>query len=184
MIRIYIGTNPDGSDERPAAVLRHSILSNTDADVEFVALGDGSGGTGFSEARYSIPTICDESYAIYLDADMLVLGDIRDLWSERMPMRWMSSETYPKGSSAVSVISCRIKMPWPINIKPYWYDQQLFEAGILWPTISRRWNCRDCWKVDYTQLIHYTDRSKQPWNHEPSRTIDTMWLAYEERMNA
>lgn len=182
MIRIYIGTNPDGSDERPAAVLRHSILSNTDADVEFVALGDSTGGTGFSEARYSIPEICDEAYAIYLDADMLVLGDIHKLYDYREARGWQSSNTYPQGSSAVSVIDCSIVLPKAENSKPYWYDVQLVKAGIMHPLIPREWNCRNYSDDGYTELIHYTDRSKQPWNHEPTRDIDAMWLDYERSM--
>ena len=84
-IRIFIGT--DESQVVPTAVLRHSITSRTDAAVKFHELTDLKTGleqdfyTGFSFYRWGIPSFCNYTgSAIYLDTDIVVLCDIRELW--------------------------------------------------------------------------------------------------------
>ena len=84
-IRVFIGT--DHSQNVPTAVLRHSILSRTASPVEFHEFKDLQTGleehfyTGFSFYRWGIPLSCGfKGRALYLDADIVVLGDIRELW--------------------------------------------------------------------------------------------------------
>ena len=183
MIPIYIGNAPDGRDKRAIAVLKHSILAQTSADVDIRLLNQpDTGGTGFSHARWSIPAQQHyEGYAIYLDSDMLVLEDIQDLYDYRRKGQWMSSVTFPHGSSAVSVIDCSVELPTARTKKPYHYDRFLVDAGIMIPTLPLEWNMRNAY-VHGTQLIHYTDRAKQPWLVEGDREIDRMWYQYEEDM--
>ena len=88
-IRIYIGTEP--KTEIACKVLQHSIISRTKAEVEFVEMigpeweypTDGiKVGTGFSLRRWMIPKAQGwRGYALYLDADQIVLGDVDHLWS-------------------------------------------------------------------------------------------------------
>jgi hypothetical protein len=183
MIPIYIGNAPDGRDKRAIAVLKHSILAHTDAPVAIHLLNrPDSGGTGFSTARWDIPAMQHyDGYAIYLDSDMLVLGDIRELWYLKQRGHWVTSVTYPHGSSAVSVIDCSVTLPVARTRKPYYYDIYLTDAGIMKPEIPLEWNMRNAY-LDGTQLIHYTKRSLQPWLVEGDREIDRMWYRYEEDM--
>ena len=181
MIPIYIGNAPDGRDKRAIAVLTHSIKAHTEASVDIRLLDrTASGGTGFSHARWEIPVLrFHRGFAIYLDSDMLVLGDVQELWDYRERGMWMSSMTYPHGSSAVSVIDCSLMLPTGRTKKPYYYDQFLVEKGIMVPIIPLEWNMRNAY-VDGTQLIHYTKRALQPWLVEGDREIDRMWYRYEE----
>ena len=84
-IRVFIGT--DDSQNVPTAVLQHSILSLIASSVEFHELRDLQTGleehfyTGFSFYRWGIPSSCGfKGRALYLDVDIVVLCDIRELW--------------------------------------------------------------------------------------------------------
>lgn len=90
-IRIFVGS----SEEHwlPIKVLQHSILWNTSSDVEFLPLYESAltipptnkTPTAFSLQRFTIPEICDfRGRAIYLDSDMVVYADIRELWEHDM----------------------------------------------------------------------------------------------------
>jgi len=88
MIRIFCGT--ETKTKVAELVLEHSIRKRTQAEVEFIPMGDYEPwliskyvhqATGFSLRRFLIPQYCNfEGRAIYMDADQLVLGDIQELW--------------------------------------------------------------------------------------------------------
>ena len=86
-IRIYLGTEPKTLIAQK--VLEHSIRRNTKAAVEITPMVGPDWeyptegikvGTGFSLRRWMIPKACNyQGYAIYLDADQLVFGDVAEL---------------------------------------------------------------------------------------------------------
>lgn len=92
MIRIFVGSEPD--QRIAAAVLKSSILRRTSDPVEFCESWTHEtgwhraligyprlGGTLFSFWRWLVPLLCEyRGRAIYLDADQVVLTDIRALW--------------------------------------------------------------------------------------------------------
>ena len=109
MIHVYIGCNPNGSDDRPATVLERSIVANTDANVKFHRIGDGTGSTGFSGSRFLLAQASITSeYAIYLDSDMLVFGDIEELYDYRREGKWVGCTSIRRQkvvpASCVSVV--------------------------------------------------------------------------------
>jgi len=58
--------------------------------------------TEFTFSRYLVPYLCDyEGQAVFLDADMLVMGDIHELASNANP------------TCGVSVVKNRIRFEWP-----------------------------------------------------------------------
>ena len=82
MIRIFIGTDGDFHQDAEK-VIEYSIRKNTEQEVDlnFIRPGYKNGVTGFTNHRFIIPELCNyEGYAIYLDVDMLVLGDLSELW--------------------------------------------------------------------------------------------------------
>lgn len=92
MIRIFVGS--EEKTRLAAAVLRYSVESRTEHDIEWTIMdGDaegfsvpedihGMGGTGFTFRRFLIPYQCGfEGKAIYMDADQIALRNISTLWN-------------------------------------------------------------------------------------------------------
>ena len=88
MIRVFIGYD----ERQPLSynVLQHSINERASMPVSITALKLSSmpitrkGLTPFTFSRFLVPWLCEyEGHAIFLDADMLVTGDIADLWALR-----------------------------------------------------------------------------------------------------
>lgn len=156
MIPIYIGIS-----ERfrfLEGMTAQSILDNTDADVEIIHLYPEieSGCTGFSDVRYTIRK------GIYLDVDMIVLGDIAELWSYHREGYFVCMQD---GQTEVSVIDC---IHHCIN------KHEQYKLPKL-PIIPLEWNTVDGWydenrKAVYrqgvpenTKLFHFTALESQPW---------------------
>ena len=191
MIRVFIGAHGP-QDERPRRVLEHSIRENTEYDVEFNTCGDGSGRTAFSSGRWNVPALCDyEGFAIYMDSDMLVFADIKQLWDYRSEGEWA---TTPVGNS-VSVIDCSAFKDLKPNLHRKHYRRLM--AGRYSDYIPIRWNVLDripkpgpehpvdWYPPDDTNILHYTLVGLQPWGvnwprpHMGERRIDRLWLDYE-----
>ena len=146
MIPVYIGISErfrflEGMTER-------SILKNTNADVKIVHLYPEveSGCTGFSNVRYTIKK------GIYLDVDMIVLGDIAELWAYHRQGKFVCMQD---GSTAVSVIDCDHNCTNKT-------EQHLLPKESI---IPREWNMED--KVELgMKLLHFTNMHTQPWFSE------------------
>ncbi len=96
MIRIFIGYDP----AEPVAyhVLAHSIITRSSVPVSITPVGNtvlnhhlwqrprgDHDSTEFSNARFLVPKLCGFSgEAIFMDCDMLCLGNIADLWKQRV----------------------------------------------------------------------------------------------------
>ena len=90
LIRVFVGTAPKWEAHEP--VLEYSIQKNTSEPVEvnFIRGLEPSGCTGFTNNRFAVPELAGhEGYTIYLDIDMVVLGDIAELWEYRKPGMWV-----------------------------------------------------------------------------------------------
>lgn len=174
MIPIYIGIS-----ERfrfLEGMTSQSILDNTNADVEIIHLYPEieSGCTGFSDVRYTIKK------GIYLDVDMVVLGDIKELWDYRKESYFVCLKD---GQTEVSVIdcnhSCRNKNE----------QHKLPKKN----DIPMEWNVTDAWresgKVIYrqgvpenTKLFHFTALQSQPWFHDhPNKEAVKLYEHYKPR---
>ena len=159
IIPVYIGTSErfrcvHGMTER-------SIARNTTAEVciQHVYAQPESGCTGFTNVRYGI------RYGIYLDCDMVVLGDIAELWSYRQPGAFVCLED---GSTEVAVIDCEHACT---NKR---------EEGLLPKvcTIPLTWNSEDR-LVEGAKLLHFTDLNTQPWFHpHPDPAVVALYRDY------
>ena len=192
-IRIFIGT--DDTQVVPTAVLKHSILSRTRAEVEFRDLRNLETGlenlfyTGFSFYRWGIPSFCNfEGRAIYLDADIVVLCDIRELWDlnvaghshlarprPRFRVRQLRLQRLGGAYASVMLIDCAHARNW--NFRAWCEraaDDRDFYKQVMWclpgsPTASGRgdlpkeYNDLDRHEPGRTKVIHYTALPDQPW---------------------
>lgn len=100
-IKVFVGCDPNNSDLEQLMVLDYSIHKHTSAPVEIIWMqlsrdpkrfwySDPDTGAGwnttkwptpFSGFRWAIPEYCNhEGRAIYMDADMIVLTDLTELW--------------------------------------------------------------------------------------------------------
>lgn len=102
VIKVFVGCDPNNSDLEQMMVLDYSIKKHTSSPVEIVWMqlsrdpesfwysnpekGEGwdtsKWATPFSGFRWAIPEYCDfKGRAIYMDADVLVLDDLLNLWN-------------------------------------------------------------------------------------------------------
>lgn len=134
---------------------KRSILINTNSPVtiEYIYPETESGCTGFTNVRYQI------EYGIYLDCDMIVLGDIAELWSYRQKGKFT---TLIDGSSEVAVIDC-------IHKCTNKYHEHLLPKR---QCIPLKWNIEDT-RSPGMKLLHFTNLKTQPWfyNHPDKKAV-------------
>jgi len=188
MIRVFIGTDSSihGVAEK---VIEHSIRKNTDEDVhiEFIRPGWKSGCTGFTNHRFLIPAMCSYTgFAIYLDVDMLVLGDIAELWAYKTPGKWCTTAI----RDDVAVIDCAAFT----DITPGTCRNKKKDAirgqigGRRLVNIQHQWNTIDMLTLG-TKLVHYSDLDRQPWHpipghpykqHPDADAVALFWEYFEQ----
>ncbi|WP_332768843.1 glycosyltransferase [Phenylobacterium sp.] len=196
-VRIYVGT--DRSQRIGLRVLEYSIRRFTDLDVEVRSLEEVQARvprdprnrqrTGFSFSRFAIPKLAGYSgRAIYMDADMQVFRDIRELWTlpangahivcqEELPTHVARSaklaapQTRTKQCS-VMLLDCGA-LDWDLDAVVRGLDgeydyAQLMQQLCIVPedrisySLPLRWNSLEHYDKT-TCLIHYTDMPTQPW---------------------
>lgn len=183
MIGIFIA-----SSERFQSVnwlTRFSIEENTQEDVNIhvvmprdVGMSE-SGCTGFSVMRYAVPELCRErgyDFGIYLDCDMVVLGDITELYQYATEGHWV---TLQDGSDEVSVICA--SMSYPPKECLHKRHKGAFPKGHRKALIPNVWNVED--RVEEgMKLLHFTALDWQPWFHEhPNKEAVDIYREYYGR---
>lgn len=198
-VRVYVGA--DRSQWIGVRVLEYSIRRHTKCQVEVYPMVDlpvpvpkdaaQDQRTGFSFSRFCIPKLAGyQGRAIYMDADMLVFKDIRELWE--LPFgpahvliqeELNESESRTRGKkgapskrikqSSVMLLDCD-RLQWDIEDIVRRIDAKEFDyAGLMYElrlvpeehvgySIPFRWNSLEHFDSD-TCLIHYTDMRTQPW---------------------
>lgn len=93
MVPIFIGY--DRRESIAASVLAHSIVKRSSLPVSITFINRHNipayyrpkgefDSTDFSNARFMVPSLMDyQGWAIFMDCDMLCLGDIAALWNQR-----------------------------------------------------------------------------------------------------
>lgn len=182
MIKVFIGT--EEMQWLAAEVLKHSIRKRTKAEVEFHELKDMKTGlqlktyTGFSFNRWYIPEACHyEGKAIYLDADIVVLGDIAEFHNLDMQGKGAMARAHSNRAfyyTSVMLLDCPKLTHWKMN---EWatlintgflnYDAVMCAAreSIAYPDFMPMpdyWNHLDHWD-ETTKILHYTRVPTQPW---------------------
>jgi hypothetical protein len=182
MIRVYIGTEP--MQKIACEVLKYSIRARASEPVEFFEITDQTSRcalTGFSFARWHVPKLAKEngdSVAIYMDADIVVLSDIVELYrtmslTKPALARPSADDRY---FTSVMRLDCT-KLSWdpgslPVvnGALPEWLHNAVMWSAVNSPwrgdfgILSARWNDMDVVK-DGTRALHYTDLKRQPWRY-------------------
>lgn len=199
-VRVFVGT--DRSQILPSRVLEYSIRRHASMSVEVVPMcelevpmpRDPANGprTGFSFARFLIPSLCGyRGRAIYLDADMLLFDDIVKLWEFPMGGADVLCAEQPTDTGrvrqySVLLLNCA-NLPWKIeeivsglDEGRYDYRGLMDEFCIVAParlaaSLPPEWNSLERYESGRTRLLHYTDMPSQPW---VSRKNRNGWLWY------
>jgi hypothetical protein len=134
--------------------------------------------TPFSFQRFLIPQMAGyRGHAIYLDSDMQVFSDIRELWCYEMNGNHLLSVAPPvegdrKPQYSVMLLDCN-KLQWRITdiVKSldegdFTYEDLMYRMEVAErqaPRIPVEWNSLERYIPGRTKLIHYTDMDTQPW---------------------
>ena len=186
-IRVYVAAT--ASESLPVKILEYSIKQHCSATVHVMALCDANieipvptsvanrSRTPFSFQRFLIPKIQEYTgRAIYLDSDMLVFKDIRQLWNLSLGdsdvlTTYSESASGRKPQFSVMLLDCN-KLTWDINeivsqlnsgtlnYKKLMYDFTLAKTR---SAIVPSWNTLESYKHGSTALLHFTDMNTQPW---------------------
>jgi hypothetical protein len=187
-IRVYVGATE--AQMLAVKVLEYSIRKHTSMSVEVYPLhrvgidipmpNDPAcrPRTPFSFQRFLIPAAAGHrGRAIYLDSDMQVFRDLRQLWTLPFGDADVLSVAEPPGSGrpsqfSVMLLDCE-RLGWEIGKIVAGLDEgrlgydalmgELAVARCVRATIPHAWNCLDRFKKGETALLHYTDMMRQPW---------------------
>lgn len=200
-LRVFCGT--DESQRVATRVLEHSIRKHCSRPVNFEPMYDldlprpkhpeNWPRTGFSFYRFAIPQLCGyQGRALYLDADMLVFGDIAELWNipfedasvlctnqSEVPDAWKHQATHfqPGRQLSVMLIDCA-RLQWDVrhivngldegryNYQQLMFDLCIVDDGLIQERIPPVWNCLEWHDPGRTKLLHYTVTPSQPWKND------------------
>jgi hypothetical protein len=147
-----------------------------------------------------IPAACGyDGYAIYLDADQIVFGDIAELYelgktrlldsTAHIACTHQPDKMYPKGApqTSVMVLDCwRLKHNEWVDIDKVvgWLKAHtekkeyahLMHGGFLDKTdpLPVEWNHLNEFLPGRTKLLHYTKEPEQPW-YKPDHPLSDLW---------
>lgn len=210
IIRVFVGA--DRSQLLAVPVLEYSIKRHTDATVEVIPMLDlpvpapkdprNGQRTGFSYSRFCIPKLAGyKGKAIYMDADMMVFSDIRELWNIpfdgakviiQQELKLAEQVTAKVGAPKKRIKQCAVmlldceRLDWDITSivsgfdeGKYNYEQLMYELCILKEEeikygIPFEWNSLEHWDKN-TRLLHYTDVYTQPWTSVGNK-LGHMWF--------
>ena len=207
-IKVFIGTEP--KTEIARKVLEYSILKHTKKEIEFTPMmGEDwkimpptGVGTGFSLLRWDIPRRCNyEGAAIYLDADILCLEDIYQLYRADIDYpnpdasHWMTYQKckwfdYPTPESSVFLVDClkaktnqktieEILQDLQTDKNRQKYVQHMRALSQVYPPqkIPDSFNRLNTLVQDKTRFLHFTKEPEQPW-FNPKHAHADLWKKY------
>jgi hypothetical protein len=208
-VRIFIGS--DETQLLGARVFEFSVLRHASLSVRFEVI-DNEGlpvprdelkraRTGFSFCRFKIPELCDHrGRAIYVDADMQVFTDIKDLWTRDFNGSWMlySELTGSEGRApqySVMLMDCA-NLDWDARQLITDLDHDIFDYKALMadfammppakkqPDLEFEWNSLEHYEHQRTKLIHYTDMPTQPWVSNTNKNGEVWYQELRDALKA
>lgn len=182
MLRVFIGYEP----RQPLAfnVLQHSIARHASVPVSITPLVLSQlpikrrGLTEFTYSRFLVPYLCNyEGLAVFMDADIVVKGDIKELFDAADGSAVQVMKAQPKFEWASVMLfnneKCRVLTPEFIE-----RDPDLF--GLEWaPVVGEipdEWNhCVGYQEPKEAKLYHYT-QGIPVWHETKGLPEDQAWL--------
>jgi hypothetical protein len=187
-VRVYVGSQE--AQLVPVQVLEYSIRKRTALPVEVFPLHEAGFDvptprdaanrprTPFSFQRFYIPRLAGyRGRAIYLDSDMQVFRDIRELWS--LPFEgadllaaWELEGSGRRPQFSVMLLDCAA-LRWDLeeivaalDRGELTYETLMYEMRVarrIRAAIDPTWNSLERYEEGKTSLLHYTDMTRQPW---------------------
>jgi lipopolysaccharide biosynthesis glycosyltransferase len=213
-LRVFIGW--DSREAECADVLAYSLRehSSVPLDIRYLKLSelpfqrdrDSLQSTEFTYSRFLVPYLCGyQGKAIFMDCDMLCLGDIKeldDLDMSRYALRVVKHDyrptattkmdgraqtVYPrKNWSSLMLMNCARLQLWTKEVVEsetgaFLHRFQGIEDGLI-GDIPDTWNTLD-WMDERTKLIHYT--SGGPWFEQcKDHPFAEVWFDWRDRYRA
>lgn len=212
MLRIFIGW--DSRFPEPADVLRYSLLKHSSvpleirylklSELDFHRTHDPLASTEFTYTRFLLPHLCGfKGTALFLDNDMLCLGDIREIAQLDMrpyALRVVQHEyqpanttkmygcpqtSYPrKNWSSMMLMNCERLRLWSKAVVEQQTGAYLHRFQDIPDSqigeLPKTWNTLD-WMDNSTRLIHYTNGG--PWYEQyRDHPHAAIWFAYRDEM--
>ena len=202
-ISVYVGTERE--QELATLVLEYSIRIHTSMAVKVEPLYQAVKQAGidipmpkdksmrprtpFSFQRFAIPMLKNfQGRAIYLDSDMQVFKDLRELWSLPFDGADLLSVDEISGSSrqpqfSVMLLDCEALKWDPADLvigldDGRWnYEELMYDmaaAHNVSASIPARWNDLERNDPELTALTHYTEMNTQPWLSTQNR-LGKIW---------
>jgi len=187
-VRVFVGSQE--AQTVPVKVLEYSIRTHTDLEVEVFPLhhariefplprdARNRPRTPFSFQRFYIPQLAgNRGRAIYLDSDMQVFRDIRELWSlpfdgADLLSAWELADSARRPQFSVMVLNCET-LRWDLHEivaaldrGELTYETLMYEMRVarhVRTVIDPTWNSLERYEPGKTSLLHYTDMTRQPW---------------------
>jgi hypothetical protein len=182
-IQLYVGVAPNGEDAESQMVLEYTARKHSSLPIDihwmkhsnegiWSGWESGTWATPFSGFRWAIPEACNfKGQAIYMDSDMIILGDLAELWNApwedgkiiQMKGGWRTCVAKWDCERAGQVLP-EVEL---MKKSPYAH-QQLFSGLQQNPQLvqefDRQWNNFDGEndELNDIKILHYTDMSTQP----------------------
>ena len=178
MIKIFVGTSPNGEDTVAEKTLEYSLKKHCSEDIQVIFMRNNGSymgyfnssqwATPFTNFRWTIPEYCGFSgRAIYMDVDQLNLRDISELYH-------IDLEGKPFASRAdrlcVMVIDCAamknlIAPVEQIRAHPNYNNSIYWDIVKLGKHFDNRWNYLDGEDRPISDIwhLHFTSMPTQPW---------------------
>lgn len=200
--RVFVGADP--AQRLAARVLEWSLRRRASLSLS-VTLVDDAGlpvprdparrsRTGFSFGRFKIPALCGRrGRALYLDADMLALGDLRELWDRPLNGDLVLFAPQRPGRERARFSALLLDcggLDWDaaaiverldrgeLDYAQLLQELALVPADRLRAGLPAEWNHAEHLEPESrdpgTRLIHYTDMPTQPWVC-PSNPHGELW---------
>jgi hypothetical protein len=193
-IRIYVGSQEE--QMLSVRVLEYSIRRHASMSTQVVPLhragitfpmprdARNQPRTPFSFQRFAIPMLAGyRGRAIYLDSDMLVFRDIREVWT--LPFDGADllaarerDETSRRPQFSVMLLNCA-ELDWTpekvvqaLDSGRLSYEQLMYDMALarsVKASIPASWNSLEHYEDGKTGLLHYTDMDIQPWTYRRNR---------------
>lgn len=210
-LRIFVGL--DESQLVAYRVLEYSIRKSASIPIEITPMLDfpyrlpaspeNRPRTNFSFCRFMIPQLCGyQGRALYLDADMLVFGDVAELAdlpfgahailrSESLTSGlWAGHEPTDNFGAQLSVmlLDCS-RLPWDVeqivadldegryDYKALMADLCIVDPAEIADGIPGAWNDLERYDPATTKLIHYTVVPTQPWKVDDN-PLNDLWMSW------
>jgi glycosyl transferase family 8 len=187
-IRVYVGSQD--AQMLAVKVLEYSIRKHASMTVEVFPLHhahiefptpaavENRPRTPFSFQRFYIPQLAGyHGRAIYVDSDMQVFEDIRNLWTLPLDGADLLAAREPgesgrKPQFSVMLLDCAA-LRWDLSDivarldrGELTYETLMYEMKVaqnIRAAIDPRWNSLERYEEGETALLHYTDMTTQPW---------------------